>query len=626
MAGQAAGPLGRLFARISGLRKARGPWAPAAVAVGVALATTLAALALNVTTPVRFVEYLTSDLRIALLAPPAQSDLVIVKMDDAAMNAMRDASPCHCLSPINKAWLADLIASLDAKGVKAIGVDYLLDTWASPQEFQDFHARIAKVKAPVVAVVDPALKPGVDFPVDPKLRYGDARALVRVDYDDVIRRYDPRPGKMRALAAEVAAAVGANPPTRPFAIRYRRPYPGATAENAGALAPSYSAAFAPVLPDSFFRGKIAFIGAVTRSAHADSDALKEDMYATPLRFLAGHYDGTPGVEVHVHALSQMLAGDRIRIPGPLLTGLIVFATALGGAALGQGASRWWVAIAVVLGGLALATAAAFAVFHWFAFVAPMTAPSLSFAFAFFVMSRLEAAELQSQRAFYSSTLERYLAPQVIDRIVEGREAVKIGAEAREITVMVSDLENFSTLVATLPVETFASVINGYFDGLIEILWRHEAMIDKMTGDGLIVLFGAPVAFPDHADRALACAREIDAFAEDYRARMLETHGIFGHTRMGLDSGVGLVGNFGGERRFNYTAYGEVVVIAARLEAANKAFGTRILFSAETLRLAPNVGPVRAVGEIDLKGVPVPVAAYTVGWEPRLFDEADEAGA
>src|SRR6185312_9470670 len=117
MAGQAAGPLGRLFARISGLRKARGPWAPAAVAVGVALATTLAALALNVTTPVRFVEYLTSDLRIALLAPPAQSDLVIVKMDDAAMNAMRDASPCHCLSPINKAWLADLIASLDAKGV-----------------------------------------------------------------------------------------------------------------------------------------------------------------------------------------------------------------------------------------------------------------------------------------------------------------------------------------------------------------------------------------------------------------------------------------------------------------------------------------------------------------------------
>ena len=86
---------------------------------------------------------------------------------------------------------------------------------------------------------------------------------------------------------------------------------------------------------------------------------------------------------------------------------------------------------------------------------------------------------------------------------------------------------------------------------------------------------------------------------------------FGYTRMGLSSGIGLVGNFGGERRFNYTAYGEVVVIAARLEAANKTFGTRILFSGDTLRLARNEVPIRPVGEIDLKGVPLPIPAYTI---------------
>jgi adenylate cyclase len=486
MPGRPSGVFTRLLARISALRKARGAWADGAVLAGVALAAAVMALGLATTTPFRFVENLTYDLRVALIAPPAQNEFVVVKMDDEARNAMREASPCHCLSPINKVWLADLIAALDAKGVKAIGVDYLLDTWASPEEFREFSKRIAGVKAPVVAVVDPALKPGVDFPIDPKLRYADARALVRVDQDDVVRRYDPLPGKTRALSAELAAAVGAVPPTRSFAIRYRRAYPGASAENAGAIAPSYSAASASGLPDSFFKGKIVFIGAVTRSARAVSDTVKEDVHATPLRFTAGNYDGTPGVEVHVHALSQILAGDRIRTPSPLIAGLIVFAAALGGTLLGRHAGRWWVAIMVVLGGLAAATAAAFAAFDLFAFIAPMTAPSLGFAFAFFVMSRLEAAELQSQRAFYSSTLERYLAPQVIDRIVEGREAVKIGAEAREITVMVSDLENFSNLVATLPIDTFATVINGYFDGLIEILWKHEAMIDKMTGDGLIV--------------------------------------------------------------------------------------------------------------------------------------------
>jgi adenylate cyclase len=612
MAGQPEGLFARFSAQVSALRKTRGAWGSLSVLAGVALAATLAAMLLQLTIPFRAIENLTYDYRVAAMAPAAQNDFVIIKIDDAATKAMEDASPCRCSAPINKAWLGDLIAALDAKGVKAIGVDYLLDTWSTPQEFQDFNARIAKTRAPIVAAVDPSYKAGIDYPISPKLIYSDARALTHNDFDNIIRLYDPKPSANYSLAARVGiAAVGLKAPIHPFMVRYRRADPHVTAENAGAISPSYSAAFVPFLPPALLKGKIAFIGDVTRSATADADSPKEDLHETPLRFTKGHDQGTPGVEVHVHALSQMMAGDRIHMPGGLIVELIVFAFALGGAALGRGALKWWASIGIVLGGLVLATGAAVAFFYWFDFVAPMTAPSMSFAFAFFIMSRIEAADLQNQRAFYSSTLERYLAPQVIDRIVEGREAVKIGAEAREITVMVSDLENFSNLVATLPVDTFAEVINGYFDGLIEILWKHEAMIDKMTGDGLIVLFGAPVVFPDHADRAIACVREIDVFAEDYRRKMLEKHGLFGHTRMGLDSGIGLVGNFGGERRFNYTAYGEVVVIAARLEAANKTFGTRILFSAETLRLAPKAGATRAVGEIDLKGVPIPIEAYTV---------------
>jgi adenylate cyclase len=608
MADRPSGLLTRFLAYLSALRKTRGPWI---VVAGVAAASAAAALALSLTTPFRSVENLTYDLRVANTAPPAQPDFVIIKIDDAATSAMREASPCHCLAPINKAWLGDLIAALDAKGVKAIGVDYLLDTWATPQEFQDFSGRVANVKAPIVVAVDPSYKAGVDYPVSPKLLYSDARALTHKDYDDVIRDYDPKPSANYSLAARVGmAAAGLRAPTKPFLIRYRRADPHVTAENTGAISPSYSAAFVPFLPEALLKGKIAFIGDVTRSATADSDSPKEDMHNTPLRFTKGHDQGTPGVEVHVHALSQMLAGDQIKVPGTLLTSLIVFAAALGGAVLGRGAVKWWISIAIVLGGLVVATGIAFAAFNWLAFVAPMTAPSMSFAFAFFVISLLEAAELQNQRAFYSSTLERYLAPQVIDNIVEGKEAVKIGADQREITVMISDLENFSNLVATLPLETFQGVINGYLDGILEILWNHGAMIDKMTGDGVIVFFGAPVPYEDHADRALACAREIDVFAEEYRRKMIEQHGVFGHTRMGLDSGIGLVGNFGGERRFNYTAYGEVVVIAARLEAANKTFGTRILFSAATMRLAPNAGATRAVGEIELKGVPIPIEAYT----------------
>ena len=155
-------------------------------------------------------------------------------------------------------------------------------------------------------------------------------------------------------------------------------------------------------------------------------------------------------------------------------------------------------------------------------------------------------------------------------------------------------------------------MNDYFGALTEILWKHEALIDKMTGDGIIAIFGAPVAQPDHAARALACARDIDAFAEAFRERSVAAGLKVGRTRLGVNSGLGLVGNFGGDRRFNYTAYGQVVVIAARLEAANKEMGTRLLFSADTWAGAGSAPDARAVGEIQLKGVVQPIAAYTLG--------------
>jgi adenylate cyclase len=606
------GFMGLLLRGVARLRAAGGKfWADVLVVGLVAAITTAASMKLGETTPIRFVENLTSDLRIALAAPAAQSKFVIIKIDDDALNAMSEASACKCLSPIDKAWLGDLIATLDSKGIKAITVDYLLDTWSTPEEFADFQRRIEPVKAPIVAAVDPQLTPGVDFPVAKKLHYADARSIIGTDYDDVIRKYDPLPGRYPALATQAGiVAEGFKPKKGEFEIRYRRPDPTVKAENTGSIAPAYSAAFVAFLPEAFFKDKIAFIGRVTRSSTEDSSTLKDDMHTTPLRFMAGHYDGTPGVEVHVHALSQMLAGDRIHKPSLALQALLVFATALGGALLGRSTQRWWISIGIVLLAIGAYGIGSWLAYQELAWMAPMTTPAIAFAISFFVLSRLASAELQSQRAFYSSTLERYLAPQVIDRMVDGQEEVKIGAEEREITVMISDLENFSNLVASLPLETFEGVINEYFDGVIDILWKHEAMIDKMTGDGIIAIFGAPVPSTDHADRAIACAREIDLYALEIRKRMIARGINFGYTRMGLSSGIGLVGNFGGERRFNYTAYGEVVVIAARLEAANKTFGTRILFSADTLKLAKVTVPIEAVGEIDLKGVPVPIPAYT----------------
>ncbi len=613
MAGPNRSLSARLASRLEGLRAGLGGRArllDAGVIAVISAAVAATALLLGLSTPVRFVENLTYDLRMSLGAPPNATPMVIVKLDDAAIDAMRARSPCRCLAPIDKVWLADVLASLSAKGVKAIGIDVLLDTWKDTAEFAEFEKRTANLATPVVAVVDPGMKAGVDYPVDPKLRYADARALVSSDYDDVIRRYDPKPGRLDALSAAVVRAVGGRPPTAPFQIRYRKPDPALGAENLGAIAPSYSAAFIPLLPAELLRGRVALIGAVTRSAHADSDSIKEDMHMTPLRFLPGHFGGTPGVEVHANALSQMLAGDRLVRPGWIGAAVLAFLAALGGALIGRVSLSWYATTAVITVGVVAYLLAGFGVYVGFAVMIPEAGPAIAFALGFFLLSRLTAARLAGEKAFYSSTLERYLSPQVIDRIVDGTEPLRIGADEREITVLVSDLESFSTLVADTEINRFSVIINAYFDGLIDILWKHEALVDKMTGDGVIALFGAPVLQPDHADRALACARDIATYSKAYSARMAGEGVKFGRTRVGLNSGIGLVGNFGGERRFNYTAYGQVVVIAARLEAANKEFDTTTLFSHDTFALAKVVDDVRPVGETRLKGVTQPVPAYT----------------
>ena len=577
----------------------------------VALASAAIAWALALTTPVRFVETLTQDLRVMLTAPVNRTPMVIVKMDDRAIDAMRAASPCHCLSPIDKRWLAGVIADLDAKGVRAIAVDYLMDSWSSPEEQAAFQQMALKLHAPLVVVVDPSLRPGIDYPVLQGVRYSDARTLISDDYDDVVRRYDARPGRLPGFAAEVVRAVGVAPPTSPFFLRYRKPDPSVSGENAGAVAPSFSAAFVHPLPDSFFRGRIAFIGRTTRSAGADADTPKEDMHLTPLRFLPGNAAGTPGVEVHAHAVAQMIDGDRITPMTSLQAMGLVLVAALVGALVGRAAVSLWLSLSLLVAGAAAAGAFALVCFADWSLLTPAASPALAFAIGFFLLSRIAAARLSSERAFYATTLERYLSPSVISRIVDGAEPLKIGAETREITVLISDLENFSGLVADTPVDRFSRIMNDYLGELTEILWKHEALIDKLTGDGVVAIFGAPVAQPDHARRALACARDIHIFAEAFRARAAAAGTPVGRTRMGINSGDGLVGNFGGPRRFNYTAYGQVVVIAARLEAENKAHGTTLLFSEETWHQAQPVSGARPVGEVQLKGVEQAVRAYTL---------------
>jgi adenylate cyclase len=197
-------------------------------------------------------------------------------------------------------------------------------------------------------------------------------------------------------------------------------------------------------------------------------------------------------------------------------------------------------------------------------------------------------------------LSRYFSPSLVELLATETESINLNAQWRDITSMFTDIASFTTLVEGLPPETMGPLVNEYLTGMTEIVFDHGGTLVNIIGDSLIVMFGAPTDQPDHAERAVACVLVLDTFAEAFRARWRDKGVAIGVTRVGINSGPALVGNFGGGRFFDYTAYGDTISIAARLETANKQLGTRICVSDSVVqRIAGFAG--RPVGNVLLRG-------------------------
>jgi class 3 adenylate cyclase len=194
----------------------------------------------------------------------------------------------------------------------------------------------------------------------------------------------------------------------------------------------------------------------------------------------------------------------------------------------------------------------------------------------------------------------YLAPSVIERLVETGRMPELGGERREMTFFFSDIAGFTTFAEGTDPARLAPILNSYFDGVCDVILKHGGLVVDFAGDGLHALFGAPADQPDHARRGVAAAREVDAFVEQFRARMREEGVTLGNTRIGLHTGPALVGNLGATKRLKYTALGDAVNTAARLEGLNKYFGTRCCLS-EATREASGEQDTRPIGDIVLKG-------------------------
>ncbi len=204
------------------------------------------------------------------------------------------------------------------------------------------------------------------------------------------------------------------------------------------------------------------------------------------------------------------------------------------------------------------------------------------------------------RRFLARAFSSYVSPNVVKEIVANPDGLKLGGERRECTFVFTDLADYTSLVEKSDPERLLPVLNAYMDGMISIAFKHQGTVDKMIGDALVIMFSAPVRQDDHADRAVACALEMLDFARDFAARQRSAGMPFGDTRIGVNTGHAMVGNFGGNTLFDYTAQGDAVNVAARLESVNKALGTNICVSGDTVaRCLSFFG--RPVGVLYLKG-------------------------
>jgi class 3 adenylate cyclase len=223
----------------------------------------------------------------------------------------------------------------------------------------------------------------------------------------------------------------------------------------------------------------------------------------------------------------------------------------------------------------------------------------------------EARRRQAEAERAHASLSRYFSPQLASRLASN-DGVGMAVHWREIAAIFTDVTGFTSLVETAEPEVLSGLLNEYVGGMTEIVFNHEGTVAKVMGDGIQILFNAPGDQPDFATRAVACAHDLDAWAMQFRDRWQSKGVKFGTTRIGVHAGPVLVGNFGGNRFFDYTAYGDTINTASRLEAANKFLGTRICVSAAVADAAEGFKG-RPVGDLVLRGRSEPLRAY----EPLL---------
>ncbi len=215
---------------------------------------------------------------------------------------------------------------------------------------------------------------------------------------------------------------------------------------------------------------------------------------------------------------------------------------------------------------------------------------------------------------------RYVAPDVVEALLQDPERFYLGGERRDVSLLFTDIAGFTALSESRPPEEVVPLLNTYLEEVCRLVAERGGIVVDFIGDAVFAMFGAPITTDDHAVSAFRAARSIDTFAVDFSHKAEQGGLPFGITRLGLHTGVAMVGNFGSVERLKYGAAGDAVNTAARLEGANRLFGTRMLVSRDTVERVGDV-EVRPLARVLFKGKTEAVEVFEPLTEPATAGTA-----
>jgi adenylate cyclase len=359
-------------------------------------------------------------------------------------------------------------------------------------------------------------------------------------------------------------------------------------------------------PPGTFKDKIVLVGASATGIG--------DLRATPF----GGID-FPGTEIHANVIDNILNHQFIVHRGlQALTDvgfILLFGIPLG-IWLAMVQPRWMILGLVFLFPFAGIVYWAFLHGWWLNFIVPavfVLIPNVSLVALYRVL--IEEQEKRKVRGAF----QQYVSPEVIRRLLSDPERVK--PRKTEVTVLFSDIRGFTTISEALDAQTLAGLLNGYLTEMTRIIFRHQGTLDKYIGDAVMAIWGAPFDEPDHAERCCLGAVSMLARLAELKVQWRAQGSPVLEIGIGINTGIASVGNMGSALRYGYTAMGDAVNLASRLEGLNKEYGTQILISESTRRaLRDDQFIFREIDFIRVKGKLRPVTIYEI-----LVPGAKESG-